>query len=183
MKLSNREKTLIVIACVLLAFLIYFRLYLKPIVDQIIEAKVSIQQNSQLVQKNSKTGRKTDEQESLLKNYNTKIQQLSQGYFCPVDMSSVLVLFEKLEIKYDITIDSISVNDYIEKEGYRILPIDISLKTDQETFNKFINDVENYEKKIILMSVNISSQDEEGILNITSKLGLYEITGLKEQKQ
>ncbi len=160
MNISKRDKKILTIGGVAVALFLFITYVISPFIESEQEIRENTEQREVLLQKYEKIiNQKSEVEKDLtkMKRNLTKIKgKLLKGSTTSLAAAEMQKMLEKISKSHDLELKSVKVKD-AEKEGdFLAIPLELRLTTDLNRTRKFLADLENNQKYLIIPQLKIS---------------------------
>ncbi len=160
MNISKRDKKILTIGGVAVALFLFITYVISPFIESEQEIREDTEQREVLLQKYEKIiNQKSEVEKDLtkMKRNLTKIKgKLLKGSTTSLAAAEMQKMLEKISKSHDLELKSVKVKD-AEKEGdFLAIPLELRLTTDLNRTRKFLADLENNQKYLIIPQLKIS---------------------------
>ncbi len=160
MNISKRDKKILTIGGVAVALFLFITYVISPFIESEQEIREDTEQREVLLQKYEKIINQKNEVEkdlTKMKRNLTKIKgKLLKGSTTSLAAAEMQKMLEKISKSHDLELKSVKVKD-AEKEGdFLAIPLELRLTTDLNRTRKFLADLENNQKYLIIPQLKIS---------------------------
>ena len=160
MNISKRDKKILTIGGVAVALFLFITYVISPFIESEQEIREDTEQREVLLQKYEKIiNQKSEVEKDLtkMKRNLTKIKgKLLKGRTTSLAAAEMQKMLEKISKSHDLELKSVKVKD-AEKEGdFLAIPLELRLTTDLNRTRKFLADLENNQKYLIIPQLKIS---------------------------
>ena len=164
MNISKRDRKILTIGIGAVVLFLVFTYVISPFIESEQDIREKTQQQELLLQKYEKiisqqkeTEKKLTQVKSQQGQLNKKLLKGSTPSLAAAEMQKML---EQISKKYDLELKSVKVKD-AEKEGdFLAIPLEIRLTTDLNRTRKFLADLENNQKYLIIPQLKISVKNQ-----------------------
>jgi len=158
--ISKRDKKILTIGGVAVALFLFITYVISPFIESEQEIREDTEQREVLLQKYEKIiNQKSEIEKDLtkMKRNLTKIKgKLLKGSTTSLAAAEMQKMLEKISKSHDLELKSVKVKD-AEKEGdFLAIPLELRLTTDLNRTRKFLADLENNQKYLIIPQLKIS---------------------------
>jgi len=158
--ISKRDKKILTIGGVAVALFLFITYVISPFIESEQEIREDTEQREVLLQKYEKIINQKNEVEkdlTKMKRNLTKIKgKLLKGSTTSLAAAEMQKMLEKISKSHDLELKSVKVKD-AEKEGdFLAIPLELRLTTDLNRTRKFLADLENNQKYLIIPQLKIS---------------------------
>jgi len=158
--ISKRDKKILTIGGVAVALFLFITYVISPFIESEQEIREDTEQREVLLQKYEKIiNQKSEVEKDLtkMKRNLTKIKgKLLKGSTTSLAAAEMQKMLEKISKSHDLELKSVKVKD-AEKEGdFLAIPLELRLTTDLNRTRKFLADLENNQKYLIIPQLKIS---------------------------
>ena len=164
MNISKRDKKILTIGGVAVALFLFITYVITPFFESEQEIRDNTEQREVLLQKYEKIINKKSEVEkdlTKMKRNLTKIKgKLLKGSTPSLAAAEMQKMLEKISKSHDLELKSVKVKE-AEKEGdFLAIPLELRLTTDLNRTRKFLTDLENNQKYLIIPQLKISVKNQ-----------------------
>jgi Tfp pilus assembly protein PilO len=162
--ISKRDKKILTLGGVVVVIFLFITYVITPFFESEQEIRDNTEQREVLLQKYEKIINQKSEVEknlSQMKRNLTKIKgKLLKGSTPSLAAAEMQKMLEKISKSHDLELKSVKVKD-AEKEGdFLAIPLELRLTTDLNRTRKFITDLENNQKYLIIPQLKISVKNQ-----------------------
>jgi Tfp pilus assembly protein PilO len=162
--ISKRDKKILTIGGVAVALFLFLTYVINPFIESEQEIRDNTEQREVLLQKYEKIINKKSEVEKDLtktKRNLTRIKgKLLKGSTPSLAAAEMQKMLEKISKSHDLELKSVKVKE-AEKEGdFLAIPLELRLTTDLNRTRKFLTDLENNQKYLIVPQLKISVKNQ-----------------------
>ena len=164
MNISKRDRKILTIGMVAVALFLVFSYVISPFIESEQDIRERTEQREMLLQKYEKIISQQKEIEQKLTQIKRQQGQLNKkllkGSTPSLAAAEMQKMLEQISKKHDLELKSVKVKD-AEKEGdFLAIPLEIRLTTDLNRTKKFLSDLENNQKYLIIPQLKISVQNQ-----------------------
>ena len=164
MNISKRDKKILTIGGVAVALFLFITYVITPFIESEQEIRENTEQREVLLQKYEKIiNQKSEVEKDLtkMKRDLTKIKgKLLKGSTPSLAAAEMQKMLEKISKSHDLELKSVKVQE-AEKEGdFLAIPLELRLTTDLNRTRKFLADLENNQKYLIIPQLKISVKNQ-----------------------
>ena len=164
MNISKRDKKILTIGGVAVALFLFITYVISPFIESEQEIRDNTEQREVLLQKYEKIINKKSEVEkdlTKMKRNLTKIKgKLLKGSTPSLAAAEMQKMLEKISKTHNLELKSVKVKE-AEKEGdFLAIPLELRLTTDLNRTRKFLADLENNQKYLIIPQLKISVKNQ-----------------------
>jgi Tfp pilus assembly protein PilO len=162
--ISKRDRKILTIGIVAVALFMVYSYVISPFIESEQDIRERTEQREMLLQKYEKIISQRKEIEKKLTQIKRQQGQLNQkllkGSTPSLAAAEMQKMLEQISKKYDLELKSVKVKD-AEKEGdFLAIPLEIRLTTDLNSTRKFLADLENNQKYLIIPQLKISVKNQ-----------------------
>ena len=164
MNISKRDKKILSIGGLAVALFLFVTYVITPFIESEQEIRERTEQREMLLQKYEKIINQKSEIEKDLAQMKRKQGQIKgkllKGSTPSLAAAEMQKMLEKISKEYDLELKSVKVKE-AEKEGdFLAIPLEIRLTTDLNSTRKFLADLENNTKYLIIPQLKISVKNQ-----------------------
>ena len=164
MNISKRDKKILTIGGAAVALFLFITYVITPFIESEQEIRDNTEQREVLLQKYEKIINKKSEVEkdlTRMKRNLTKIKgKLLKGSTPSLAAAEMQKMLEKISKSHDLELKSVKVKE-AEKEGdFLAIPLELRLTTDLNRTRKFLADLEQNQKYLIIPQLKISVKNQ-----------------------
>jgi len=162
--ISKRDRKILTIGVVAVALFLVFTYVISPFIESEQDIRERTQQREMLLQKYEKIISQQKEIEKKLTQIKRQQGQLNKkllkGSTPSLAAAEMQKMLEQISKKHDLELKSVKVKE-AEKEGdFLAIPLEIRLTTDLNRTRKFLADLENNQKYLIIPQLKISVKNQ-----------------------
>lgn len=185
MKLTKREKKLLIaLGCIILCYG-YINLLLLPQFIKFNELKASISNHESIIDEDIYSSDLLDKLNSTYEKNREKVESYSGVFFTSLEQSKLILLLDDLIAQTELEINSINFSEYKEEElaGAVVNKISASIPFNgsYDALVQFLKGVRKNEEKIIIKDINILN-DAENSISGSLVLDFYSVPPLGTRK-
>lgn len=172
MKLTSREKNLIVIAIAMLLVFLIFRFMIQPLSASLKNLQTELSAKQEISNQNDVLIANSGNLKSNLEEIDKSISDSSKKYFTALNQEEIIWAINKSAENIDFNMQSMSfeMKEVDETNPFRALKAKVPYSGSYEAVLQFISNIREYEKKIVIEDLNIKNQDTgllEGVITLT----------------
>ena len=164
MNISKRDKKILTIGGVAVALFLFITYVISPFIESEQEIRDNTEQREVLLQKYEKIINQKSEVEKDLTKMKRNLTQIKgkllKGSTPSLAAAEMQKMLEKISKSHNLELKSVKVKD-AEKEGdFLVIPLELRLTTDLNRTRKFLADLENNQKYLIVPQLKISVKNQ-----------------------
>ena len=164
MNISKRDKKILTIGAIAVALFLFVTYVVNPFIESEQEIREKTEQRELLLQKYEKIINQKGEVEKSLaqmkRNQGHIKGKLLKGSTPSLAAAEMQKMLEKISKKYDLELKSVKVKEAEKKGDFLAIPLEIRLTTDLNSTRKFLADLENNKKYLIIPQLKISVKNQ-----------------------
>ncbi len=189
MNISKRDKKILTIGGLAVAAFLFITYVITPFFESEQEIREKTEQGEVLLKKYEKIiNQKSEVEKNLaqMKRELSKIKgKLLKGSTPSLAAAEMQKMLEKISKVHDLELKSVKVKE-AEKEGdFLVIPLELRLTTDLNRTRKFLTDLENNQKYLIIPQLKISvknQRDPKEVIVTIVVSGFFMEEGAKDKK-
>jgi len=164
LKLSKRDKKILIIGSVAVALIIVVNYVIIPFIESEGDIREKTEQKEMMLQKYEKIINQKDEIEKKLAQVKGKQNQLNKkllkGSTSSLAAAEMQKLVEQFSKTHELELKSVKVKDAEEMGEFLAIPLELRLITDLSSTKKFLTDLEKNAKYLTIPQLKISVQNQ-----------------------
>ena len=164
MNISKRDKKILTIGGLAVAAFLFITYVITPFFESEQEIRDKTEQREILLKKYEKIiNQKSEVEKNLaqMKRNLSKIKgKLLKGSTPSLAAAEMQKMLEKISKVHDLELKSVKVKEAVEEGDFLVVPLELRLTTDLNRTRKFLTDLENNQKYLIIPQLKISVKNQ-----------------------
>gem|GEM_PF-3419256 len=179
MTLNKREKKLLLILVLFLLIVFSYIFIIEPQRQRIDELNSQIISNENRVDEINKAKKNIIVLEEKYELLTRQIQEHLNGFFGMIEQEDIIIVFDNLISKSNVDVKDISFSEFQEEIlnslTYYSMNIHLPIKGTYKDVRELLTSIENYNDKILIKSLNLSSLGNDSIVSAELSLKVMKI--------
>jgi Tfp pilus assembly protein PilO len=187
--ISKRDKKILTIGGLAVAAFLFITYVISPFFESEQEIRDKTEQREGLLKKYEKIiNQKSEVEKNLaqMKRQLSKIKgKLLKGSTPSLAAAEMQKMLEKISKVHDLELKSVKVKEAVEEGDFLVVPLELRLTTDLNRTRKFLTDLENNQKYLIIPQLKISvknQRDPKEVIVTIVVSGFFLEEGAKDKK-
>ena len=164
MNISKRDKKILTIGGLAVAAFLFITYVISPFFESEQEIRDKTEQREGLLTKYEKIINQKSEVEKNLAQMKRKLAtikgKLLKGSTPSLAAAEMQKMLEKISKVHDLELKSVKVKEAVEEGDFLVVPLELRLTTDLNRTRKFLTDLENNQKYLIVPQLKISVKNQ-----------------------
>jgi len=177
--LNKREKKLLLILVLFLLIVFSYIFIIEPQRQRIDELNSQIISNENRVDEINKAKKNIIVLEEKYELLTRQIQEHLNGFFGMIEQEDIIIVFDNLISKSNVDVKDISFSEFQEEIlnslTYYSMNIHLPIKGTYKDVRELLTSIENYNDKILIKSLNLSSLGNDSIVSAELSLKVMKI--------
>ena len=179
MTLNKREKKLLLILILFLLIVFSYIFIIEPQRQRIDELNSQIITNENRIDEINKAKKNIIVLEEKYELLTRQIQEHLNGFFGMIEQEDIIIVFDNLISKSNVDVKDISFSEFQEEIlnslTYYSMNIHLPIKGTYKDVRELLTSIENYNDKILIKSLNLSSLGNDSIVSAELSLKVMKI--------